>query len=182
MTMTIGKTAREARDHMEWPVTPTAQAAYVSNKSLSELEHDKIKQESTGSSQRKIFGMYEAYGFRFSNNYETTEKMPKPGDRFFLTIDLRYTDDPDSAVIEIERDLRVIGYSVVIKRNLQRNAASRYDAIVIHVPPLNVAPLEVLLTRFVERYGDMLPVRVRDDRNVMLSKDTISRLFEAPIP
>ena len=178
MIMTIGETASAARKHMGWPVTPAAQAAYVSNKSLSELENNTIKRESTGSSQRKVFGMYEAYGFRFSNDYETTDKEPGPDDKFFLTIDLRYTDKPDSIVTEIERDLRQIGYSVVIKRNLQRNAASRYDAIDIHVPPLNVTPLKILLMRFIEKYGDMLPVRIRDKRNVMLSKDAIGELFE----
>lgn len=178
MTMTIGKTARESRDHMGWPVTPTAQAAYVSNKSLSELENDNIKQESTGSSQRKVFGMYEAYGFHFSDDFETIEEAPDPENRYFLTIDLRYTDDPDGVVADMERDLRAIGYSVVIKRNLQRNAASRYDAIVIHVPPLNVVPLKILLERFLEKYKDMLPVRIRDERNVMLSKDAIDGLFD----
>ena len=178
MTMTIGETARKAREHMGWPVTPAAQAAYVSNKSLSELENDKIKQESTGSSQRKVFGMYEAYGFRFSNNYETIDEEPKRGNMIFLTIDLRYTNDPDSVVSEMEQYLHAIGYCVVNKRNLQRNAASRFDAIVIHVPPLNVAPLKILLMRFVEKYGDMMPARVRDVHNVMLSKNTIDELFE----
>ena len=182
MIMTIGETASAARKHMGWPVTPAAQAAHVSNKSLRELENNTIKQESTGSSQRKIFSMYEAYGFRFSNNYETTDKKPEPDDKFFLTIDLRYTDRPDSVVTEMERDLRQIGYSVVIKRNLQRNAASRYDAIVIHVPPLNVAPLKILLMRFVEKYGDMLPARIRDERNVMLSKDAIGEIFGTYMP
>ena len=177
MSEGIGRAVRKARESMKWPVSAVAQAAHVSNKSWGQIENDSASGQ-TDSSRRRVIALLEAYGFSFNEEYTELVRELDEDERFFLMIDLRYTDSTQSVAEEMERGFRAIGYCVVIKRNLQRITGSKYDTIVVHVPPLNVKPLEIRLGEFVDRYGDILHARVRDRRNVLLTKDTLPSLFD----
>ena len=192
----FGETVRSGRERCGWSINVAAQAAHVSNKSWGDKEAERSLEligmkdwkrrgerlKKHGAIERKMIAFLEAYGFEFLGDFTGFSRMPDRSDLNEISIDLRDFPNPDNVGAEMRRAVDAIGFHVVQMHNRHRRSGSKYDTITIQVPPLNVHPLEIVLERFVDDYGNNLHCRVRDCHNVVLSPDVISSLFQKSQP
>ena len=164
----FGAAIRAARKRMGWDQRSLASGLRMSDKTIADLE---AGGRSHWPAARDVLDFMAAYGIEFEKDGSAMRirKVPDIQERYFLTLDFQFDREQDKWVQDISRRMRVVGMSVVRRLNRAKMMASSFDAVELHVPPINKSVFHDLLIEFVDKYGTEFVDKYGTEREIELS-------------
>ena len=172
----FGEALKEARKSMGWDQRSLGAALRMSDKTIGQLE---LSGRPDQPAAQAVLNLMETYGIVFEDDFLSFRRFPEWKQRYFLTLDFRFDEDPERQVQDIARRMRVVGMSVVRRLNKARNTMSTFDGVELHVPEVNLTTFESVLTDFLKESGSPIACLVRNEKGIRLnSKKEIKELWE----